>query len=247
MKYIDFYAQFSSIQSIIDSLLNDSGAASGINGEAHDKKIYTAGRYIDATLAGDWDDPSVEGYLPDVLYEWLQAGFVADDFDLEGYESWAPAQLMGAWAFYLLEDARRVLVDISPSHAGHNINGWTREDTTNHCATSLIFALEACHFGRLLLGVNITDNPIRLAEIHQQIREKIARAGGLGKTKNDKDGKQAAKTFVKECWQAWQKSPNKYKSKEAFARDMLEKNPGILESTKVITDWCRLWKKSEPL
>lgn len=62
------------------------------------------------------------------------------------------------------------------------------------------------------------------------------------------DPKQAAKQKVKECWDAWQSKPNQYKSKSAFARDMLDKFPHEeggevgLESQRVIERWCKEWE-----
>lgn len=61
------------------------------------------------------------------------------------------------------------------------------------------------------------------------------------------DPKQADKAQVLECWKAWRKTPldrdgkPKYKGNEAFARDMLKFES--LESTQVITRWCRTWEK----
>lgn len=61
------------------------------------------------------------------------------------------------------------------------------------------------------------------------------------------DPKQKDKAKVKECWEAWQRNPidaigkQKYKSKDAFAKDMLKYES--LESTQVITRWCREWEK----
>lgn len=61
------------------------------------------------------------------------------------------------------------------------------------------------------------------------------------------DPKQAAKVFVKDCWQTWQEEPERYKSKAAFARDMLKQDQcKSLESQVKITDWCRQWEKSHP-
>ncbi len=55
------------------------------------------------------------------------------------------------------------------------------------------------------------------------------------------DEKQADKNFVRECWHEWQKQPDRYRSKAAFARDVIEKSKH-LQSTKVIEDWCREWE-----
>jgi len=67
--------------------------------------------------------------------------------------------------------------------------------------------------------------------------------GGFARHKNDPKSKD--KDFVCMCWRDWKKNPKKYKSKAAFARDMLDKCLH-LESTKTIENWCREWEKSEP-
>ena len=68
---------------------------------------------------------------------------------------------------------------------------------------------------------------------------------GLSKSK-----KQAAKQQVRGCWELWRKEPDRYRSKSAFARDMLEKFPAQLdekgrkiglESARVIERWCKEW------
>ena len=56
------------------------------------------------------------------------------------------------------------------------------------------------------------------------------------------DPKSKDKAFVKDCWLDWNKNPARYKSKIAFAKDMLDKCE-YLTSTKVIEDWCREWNK----
>jgi hypothetical protein len=61
----------------------------------------------------------------------------------------------------------------------------------------------------------------------------------------ESDPKQSEKRFVRQCWQAWIETPSRYRSKAAFARDMLEKCQH-LTSSKVIEDWCREWEESEP-
>jgi hypothetical protein len=57
-----------------------------------------------------------------------------------------------------------------------------------------------------------------------------------------KDPKQADKVLVRECWDDWQKQPDRYKGKASFARDMRDKFPN-LESQPVIEGWCRVWAK----
>lgn len=56
------------------------------------------------------------------------------------------------------------------------------------------------------------------------------------------DPKSAEKIFVKDCWDEWQESTLRYKSKAEFARDMLNKCEH-LKSQKKIEDWCRQWER----
>ena len=72
--------------------------------------------------------------------------------------------------------------------------------------------------------------------------------------KLNEDPKQHAKQQVRECWDDWKKKPSLYKSKSAFARDMLDKFPSHkdekgrqagLGSQRVIERWCKEWE-SEP-
>jgi len=56
------------------------------------------------------------------------------------------------------------------------------------------------------------------------------------------DPKKRDKDWVRECWDEWQRRPTNYKTKSAFASDMLKK--GLrLESKPVIQRWCREWAK----
>ena len=57
-----------------------------------------------------------------------------------------------------------------------------------------------------------------------------------------KDPKQKAKSEIFELWKLWRADSHRYKSKAAFARDMLDKFD-CLTSQKQIEDWCRGWMK----
>ena len=70
-------------------------------------------------------------------------------------------------------------------------------------------------------------------------RTAIGKAGAAAKLA--KDPKQSEKVAVRECWDAWQAQPSRYKGVAAFARDMLRKFEN-LESQPVIERWCREWK-----
>lgn len=72
----------------------------------------------------------------------------------------------------------------------------------------------------------------------RQVRKTLATIAAMAKLAADP--KQADKVLVRECWDEWQKQPDRYKSKAAFARDMRDKFPN-LESQPVIEGWCRAW------
>ncbi|MEJ5030767.1 hypothetical protein [Comamonas sp. MYb69] len=85
----------------------------------------------------------------------------------------------------------------------------------------------------------IADAVTGVAErIAKEIRRRDAQAGASGKLA--KDPKQLAKQQVRECWDIWRGEPSRYKSKSAFAKDMLSKYEQ-LESSEVIQRWCREW------
>ena len=54
--------------------------------------------------------------------------------------------------------------------------------------------------------------------------------------------KQKDKGLVRECWDDWQKLPDRYAGKAEFARDMLDKFES-LKSQPVIEGWCRAWER----
>lgn len=83
-----------------------------------------------------------------------------------------------------------------------------------------------------------------VANIIRERNKEVARSGGEGKILKDSDGKQEAKSGVREWWLKWRVNPGLYKSKADFARAMLDKYPA-LTSNKVIEKWCGLWEKEE--
>lgn len=93
----------------------------------------------------------------------------------------------------------------------------------------------------LRLSVKTTHRGITLKEA----RGTLAQIGAQAKLACDP--RQVAKQFVKQCWQTWQEEPERYKSKAAFARDMLLQDQcKSLKSQVKITDWCRAWERSHP-
>ncbi len=90
------------------------------------------------------------------------------------------------------------------------------------------------HLAPSITRKSIFDDPTA-SEANLQARE-------YAHKRHNKDPKQADKAVVRECWDDWQKHPQHYKGKAAFARDMREKFPN-LESQAVIERWCRTWER----
>lgn len=74
-----------------------------------------------------------------------------------------------------------------------------------------------------------------------QARLESKKQSERAKARHAADVKQEEKRFVRQCWDDWQKQPERYKSKAAFARDMITKC-AHLESYSVIEGWCREWE-----
>lgn len=96
---------------------------------------------------------------------------------------------------------------------------------------------------------NIADQAICMfsggpydAKSIQDHHSDFARKGAAIKLENS--DKQIAKQSVRNRWDDWQASPNLYKGKAEFARNMLA-NHKKLESAEVIARWCREWSLME--
>lgn len=54
--------------------------------------------------------------------------------------------------------------------------------------------------------------------------------------------KQKFKSVARKYWDDWKVRPQLYRGKAEFARDMIEKSNGVMESHRVIEGWCRTWE-----
>ncbi|WP_069265318.1 hypothetical protein [Paraburkholderia nodosa] len=73
-------------------------------------------------------------------------------------------------------------------------------------------------------------------------RANSRRQSEIARKRHAESGKRRDLESVKDCWKEWQRSPSNYRSKAAFARDMLSKFEN-LASTKYIEDLCREWER----
>jgi hypothetical protein len=104
---------------------------------------------------------------------------------------------------------------------------------------AVVAAIEAANALANAMAIKSSD------ELLQKARREMSLQGAMAKLA--KDPKQTAKQFVKDCWLTWQEEPERYKSKAAFAKDMLQQDQcKSLTSQVKITDWCREWEKSHP-
>jgi hypothetical protein len=76
-----------------------------------------------------------------------------------------------------------------------------------------------------------------------------AQMRALKKIEIDRDGKQAAKKFAKECWIEWQSHPDRYGKQSQFAIDVLEKietnakGEPIVSLDTILKKWIPEWNK----
>lgn len=108
-------------------------------------------------------------------------------------------------------------------------------------ASYLLGQAQDCSECAFLLSLTKQESGKIKIAIQSELKNRGANAAKARYTR-DKDGKQALKAWVYECWQAWQLNTTNYKGDTEFARDMLDKEPDKLKSEVVITRWARKWK-----
>ena len=80
--------------------------------------------------------------------------------------------------------------------------------------------------------------------INDLVKKEASEKGRHARIKGlERSPKQEDKNLVYGCWREWQEDANRYKSKAAFDRDMLDKCKSI-ESIKTIERWRREWGKT---
>lgn len=218
MRFIAWEAKLWSIRSTARELLRASAGALDISTRlAFENAVNLArvvGQDIDNDLIGEWDDDTVEGDLPAVLYDWIVAGYKQDL-----YPDWEPAQLMAAYAFYMAYEAEYTLDEIAPEGAEgddrYNYFGWTRESTIEHCAANLLAAMEAIYYGNKLLNVAIKHDPERLQSLIDQhianINSKRA-SHAVNERHNKKGGSREKRERIRAIW-----ASGKYSSRDICA------------------------------
>lgn len=149
---------------------------------------------------------------------------IADGYDLSAEKrDYEPSQLIGICVSFM--------VDLACSEI--------RKSGFNKDTISLLMAAHRfLHAAEISVGEFSREGLLKNANSESARKRAILR--------HEKDPKQADRNFVFDCWKDWRKKPEAYKSKAAFARDMLDKCEN-LESQKVIEDWCRRWEMEHKL
>ncbi len=184
----------------------------------------------------------------DALGDILSDGHPYDDID--GFRSATEAEVYAVLAWIKAAEAEwRLRIAEKKNELGIRVHTgefpWKVSDVAAAGAL-LVEAMEViCYAERNLSDAQLTkmraDMHAKLeAQIRQNARTEIGKAGAAAKLA--KDPKQLEKAAVRECWEAWQTEPARYKGVAAFARDMLQKFES-LESQQVIERWCRAWAK----
>jgi hypothetical protein len=162
--------------------------------------------------------------------------------DIEGYENISDAECFAILAQEKIAIAQGLFQGESDSKPIAKIH-WSAEQILN--ASALITeAMECiCIAERHVWDTQMTKLSAELhqrqeLEMRRDIRKSLAQAAARQRVATDP--KQVAKQQVRECWDIWKGEPSRYKSKSAFAKDMLSKFEQ-LESSEVIQRWCREW------
>lgn len=163
-----------------------------------------------------------------------------------------------------IESGRKDLVDLADKHYKHASNV-SFELTGNHTpaiVTALVtnaalairfdkegeaqkamtYGMKASElFGMFWATTNLLKSKLELYGRLSKL-DTISKARKSAQAKHSKSPKRSALNSVRGDWETWQKDKSTYKSKAAFAREMVDAYPA-LQSTKAIEDKCRIWEK----
>ena len=190
MKAVDWSVKFITILQIADELMFDGNEKLDLS----DKEVWDLAPRVGSEIEYYLTSAALGGFDEDIsartLSKWIERGFTL------GLEpDWSGPQMMSAYARHLVSDARQRLDDLPPPF---NILGevdedetmdcraiqkwiygkgiWRRDEIISHCASRLIEALEACHYGRLLIGKPITQDEEWLEALDKKLASERADA-----------------------------------------------------------------------
>lgn len=214
MREIPWETKFRTVLNLASDVIRDGNERLDLS----DKGTWALASMVGNELQGHldsayFDGDDYAGCESMILHSWVEHGFTLEDY----FPDWTAPQLMAAYACYLVSDAEQTLDDIpEPGETAHiNEWGWRRDEIVEHCAGNIIEALEACRYGRQLIGQTITHDPEWLA---QHVKQKISeRASKGGKAKAMNSGTEAAKEAIREIWASGKYSVRDTCAEQEFA------------------------------
>lgn len=181
MKTIEWELRMGTINRLASDLIREGNQALNLNDRGIWNLAPMVGREIEQQFDYErlFEENDYSGNEALILSGWIEHGFTLEDFP-----DWTGPQMMGAYAAYLVDDVYHWLDDL-PEPGGRysdQFNGWDRHEIIEHCASSLLEAMEVCHYGRLLIGKTIVPDEEWLAEhVKRHDSEKARRASIAGK------------------------------------------------------------------
>lgn len=104
------------------------------------------------------------------------------------------------------------------------------------------------HFTVAMMTLRLTEYALDMARkfkdsVMPYDEAESIKASAANQARLEKDPKQKEKTIVYEWWLDWQKHPEKYKGKAAFARDMIKDLDHTKDVRTITEKWCPEWEK----
>lgn len=197
MRAIPWETKFRTVLKLASDVIRDGNERLDLS----DKGTWALASMVGHELQGHldsayFDGDDYAGCESMILHSWVQHGFTLADY----FPDWTAPQLMAAYACYLVGDAEQNLDDLpEPGETTYaNGYGWRRDEIIEHCAGNIIEALEACRYGRELIGQTIIHDPEWLAEhVKRRISERASKGG---KAKAANRGTEAAKDAIRSAW-----------------------------------------------
>lgn len=215
MKNVQWETKFGTVLQMADQLMRDGNEKLDLS----DKAVWGLASWIGYEIESElktaaWcnDDDRTGGIEARTLNEWIEHGFT-----LEHNPDWSGPQLMAAYACYLVSDTEQCLDDLPApfeimgelsedettdcralQKSIYSMSGWRRDEIIDHCASNIIEAMEACHYGRLLIGKTIAPDEEWLAEFARKNASERARKAANASHAEDNEIAERIKSWYAE-------------------------------------------------
>ncbi len=213
MQEINWERKFNSVLKDADTLFKKGNRSLELSDPGLYSMVFVVGNEIAETLGKNYfgDDPNdPDSIRPEAFFEWLKTGF-----RLDHYEQWEPAQLMAAYAAHLIVDAESVLDDMPEPEKKTYRHGWEwrRDQIIEHCASSIISAMDACQLGQKLLSETIVPDETKLEELKKKYYSDLGKKRAEARHSKP-GGSREKRKKIQEIW-----ASGKYTSKTLCAEE----------------------------